>query len=134
MAPELILPSNYGLPFPQVSKEADMYAMGMVVYEVVTGVRPFGVEGFQPWESMFQVVGGKRPAKPDDVETAGFGRAIWDLVEKCWSQNPTERPRAWDARLRLSIAASMSSDIPQGRRIAVPLTRDVSTSSSVGRK
>ena len=130
MAPELMYPSRFGLHTSQVSREGDIFAFGMAMYEVVTGVRPFGVEGMRVEELMFVVMEGKRPARPEDLETAGFGNGVWDLVEMCWSQDRTQRPKTWDVRLRLTVAASMSSPVPPGRRIAVPPTRDVSTSAS----
>jgi len=131
MAPELIYPAKFNLPQSKVSREGDIYAFGMVIYEIVTGVRPFGIEGFRPEEVVFVVLDGKRPAKPEDVEAVGFGRAIWDLVEKCWLEDRMQRPKTWDVRLSLSIAASMSSPVPPGPRMAVSLTRGNSSSSMV---
>jgi len=61
MAPELIHESKYGSRRSRVSKEGDIYALGMVVYEVVTGVRPFGVENIKVEEIVRQVLSGARP-------------------------------------------------------------------------
>jgi len=36
MAPELLVPPKFGLDMCTPSKEADIYAMGMVIYEVRT--------------------------------------------------------------------------------------------------
>jgi len=44
MTPELIHPFGFGLKLSQLSKEGDVYAIGMAVYEIVTGVRPSGPE------------------------------------------------------------------------------------------
>jgi len=129
MAPELMYPSKFNLHRPQVSREGDIYAFGMTMYEVVTGVRPFAAEGKRREELMFVVMEGGRPAKPENLEAAGFGNGVWDLVEKCWSQDRTQRPGTWDVRLRLRVAASMSSDIPPGPRIEVQLARNISTRS-----
>ena len=52
------------------SKEVDMYAFGMVVYEVITGARPYGK--FKLTEIPVLTVQGMRPSKPDDLMPAGF--------------------------------------------------------------
>jgi len=129
MAPELVHPSKFGLHRPQLSREGDIYAFGMVIYEIVMGVRPFGMEGYRNWEVMFAVMEGKRPRKPENVEAVGFGGGVWDLVERCWREDRTKRPKTWDVRLGLAVAASLSSPVPPGPRIAVSLTWENSTSS-----
>lgn len=131
MAPELMYPSKFNLHTPQVSREGDIHAFGMAMYEVVTGVRPFGAEGMRIEELMFVVMEGRRPEKPDNAEAIGFGNGVWDLVERCWSQDRTQRPGTWDVRLRLRVAASMSSIVPPGPRIVVPLARNISTCSTI---
>lgn len=130
MAPELMYPSKFNLHNPHLSREVDIYAFGMSIYEVVTGVRPFVAEGMRKEELMFVVIEGGRPAKPANAEAIGFGNGVWDLMEKCWSQDRTQRPGTWDVRLRLRVAASLSSDAPPGPRIEIPLTRNISTCST----
>lgn len=44
MAPELLLPEDYGLPRCIPTKESDMYALGMVIYEA--GFHPLPVTIF----------------------------------------------------------------------------------------
>ena len=131
MAPELMYPSKFSLQSPRISREADVYAFGMAMYEVVMGVRPFGLEGMKHDELIFVVMEGERPMKPDDVETVGFGNGLWDLVEKCWSQDRTQRPSTLDVRLRLKVAASMAPTVPPGPRIRTSLARSMRTSATV---
>ena len=131
MAPELMYPSKFNLHTSQVSREVDIYAFGMAIYEVVAGVRPFGVEGMRHEELIFVVMEGGRPERPQNAEAVGFGNGVWDLVEKCWSQDRTQRPSTWDVRFRLRVAASMSSIVPPGPRIEVPMTRNISTCSAM---
>ena len=124
MAPELIYPTKFGLSRSQPSKEGDVYAFGMVVYEVVTGVRPFGVEGFRVEEVMCKVLDGVRPGKPENAGAIGFGGGVWGLVEACWSEDRTQRPRTGEVRQRVTVAASWSSTVAPGPMVAV---RQIST-------
>jgi len=129
MAPELIYPSKFGLPRLQLSREADIYAFGMVIYEVVMGVRPFGLENCRVEEVIFLVLDGKRPMKPENVETAGFGRGVWDIVERCWKEDRTQRPKISDVRLCLSVAATLSSSIPPVPRKPTSSSQENNSSS-----
>jgi serine/threonine protein kinase len=131
MAPELMHPTKFGLHSARVSREADIYAFGMSMYEVVTGVPPFAAEGISRMESIYVVIDGGRPAKPDNAKAIGFGNGVWDLVEKCWSQDRAQRPSTRDVLLRLSVAASLSSNAPPGPRIQIPQARDIDTCSTV---
>jgi serine/threonine protein kinase len=129
MAPELIYPSKFGLPCSQLSKEGDIYAIGMVVYEIVMGIRPFGVEGFRVEEVMYVVLDGARPARPGDPEDVGFGPGVWGLVEACWGEDRTQRPNIRDVRQCLTAAADLSPPIPPGPVIVVSPSREISTGS-----
>jgi serine/threonine protein kinase len=128
MAPELISPTQFDLHRKQVSREADIYAFGISMYEVVTGVRPFRMEGVRFDGMTLAVIEGRRPAKPNNAEAIGFGNGVWDLVEKCWSQDRAQRPSTWEVRLRLRVAAPLSSNDPPGPRIGV---RNIDTYSPV---
>ena len=77
MAPELL--SKGAKP----SKEADMYAFGMLVYEVIMGARPYLIQG-------------SRPTKRDQMP-AGFGQGTWEFAERCWDEDQARRPSAREA-------------------------------------
>ena len=126
MAPELICPPNFGLQRSQPSREADIYAFGMVVYEIVMGVRPFGMENFGANEVMWKVLKGTRPMKPVNAKTIGFGRGVWELVEECWSANRMGRPKARDVRGHLSAVATRSPTVGPGPAVYIPPTLDIS--------
>jgi serine/threonine protein kinase len=111
MAPELI--SEGAEP----SREADMYAFGMVVYEVVTGTRPFGHRNHV--ELPVLTLQGSRPYRPEDLVDAGFGHGTWEFAERCWDENPTLRPSAREVLVHFERVARTSRDVDPGPTIPV---------------
>ena len=87
MAPELLLSEKFGLKKGVPSKEADIYALGMTVYQVLTGKWPFYPK--REAEVMHAVIAGERPPKPENAEEIGI---VWDLLEECWREDRTKRP------------------------------------------
>lgn len=73
MAPELLHPRKFGLPYSRVSVQADIYPFGTLVYEVLTGRSPSSVEGFWQEEFTLHIIEGRRPSKPDKAGDIGFG-------------------------------------------------------------
>ena len=90
MAPELISPTDFGLEKGVSSKEADIYALGMTVYQVLTGQLPFFPR--REAEVKLAVILGERPPEPDDAEGIGMTGLAWDLLGKCWKEDRTARP------------------------------------------
>jgi serine/threonine protein kinase len=80
MAPELYETSEYSI-------KVDVYAYGMVVYEVLTGLEPFAE---LPNRAAIErkVTRGERPAIPPGVLT----QSVVDLIQACWAQDPDGRP------------------------------------------
>src|SRR5882762_4371998 len=56
---------------------------------------PFHQPG-QDFRVMFAVEKGKRPSRPSTeiCQMSGLDDGIWQLIESCWHQSPTERPSA----------------------------------------
>jgi hypothetical protein len=61
---------------------------GRSLIQVLTGEAPF----FGPFRSVFPVVGGLRPQKPNNAPSIGFSDHLWAFVEKCWDGDVGLRP------------------------------------------
>ncbi|KAK8838935.1 hypothetical protein M9Y10_032394 [Tritrichomonas musculus] len=78
MAPEIFISESY-------STSSDVYAFSIVVYCLITGLNPF--QECKLLEIIDKVSSGERPFIPEKVPSA-----YKKLIEKCWSQNPKDRP------------------------------------------
>jgi len=92
MSPELLYPENFGLKKSHLTKESDCYALGMVIYEVLSGQAPF-VPRRDP-EVVYMVLGGERPKRPEGDEGKLFTDQIWEVLQLCWKHQPSDRPNA----------------------------------------
>ncbi|KAK8864991.1 hypothetical protein M9Y10_010519 [Tritrichomonas musculus] len=78
LAPEILTDENY-------SKPGDVYAFGLIVYEIITGEKPF--KKFKFFQLMKSVINGYRPEIKEDVPNS-----YKELIEQCWSQKAEDRP------------------------------------------
>jgi len=99
IAPELLLPTKFGLEKRVLSKEADVYALGMTIYQVLSGKRPFLPR--RKARIMCAVISGERPAKPENAEEIGMTEVLWDLLKECWREDRTMRPNIPNTQRRL---------------------------------
>ena len=92
MSPELLYPEKFGLKHRRPTLGSDRYAMGMVIYEVLSGQAPFAT--FRDPEIIVLVLEGKRPERPKGEGGKLFASGVWEKLELCWKEQPDKRPNA----------------------------------------
>ncbi|KAF9787032.1 kinase-like domain-containing protein [Thelephora terrestris] len=103
-SPELFDPEEFGLTERRRTKSSDCYALGMAVYEVLSGKVPF--YDYQPDVVVVpKILDGDRPERP---RGPWFTDDIWDTLEWCWKPMPGDRPSAEDVLHRLRKASMPS--------------------------
>ena len=106
MSPELIAPGKFGLEKSRPTKPSDCYSLGMVVYETISGKKPYHET---PDAAVFlKVVEGERPHRCD-----GFLDGLWRIVEQCWTPQPNGRPSAEDVLQYLEVWSNPSIASPR---------------------
>ena len=90
MSPELLLPETFALKDSRPTKGSDCYALGMVIYEVLSGRLPF----FRCDETavILKVLQGERPRRPRGRKGVWFTANLWEMLGRCWKPPPDERP------------------------------------------
>ena len=88
MSPELLDPKSFSLTKSRLTRESDCYALGMVMYEVLSGQAPF----FPSTSPVSDVLRGERPARPEGAQGAWFTDDIWKMLESCWKPLADDRP------------------------------------------
>lgn len=90
MSPELIDRKRFNIDSSSRTKASDCYAFGMVMYEAMSGRRPF-YEETAAFSIAMRVLDGERPTR-DDV----FTDELWKVTERCWIAQPDGRPHVED--------------------------------------
>ncbi|KAJ7088049.1 kinase-like domain-containing protein [Mycena belliarum] len=100
MAPEMLHPTAFGLVNPARTRASDIYAFGCVCLELFTGHPPFHEAILCDASVMLQVIEGVRPRRP-----AGgvLPDEVWNIVQKCWAHNFSNRPGIADIVLELAM-------------------------------
>ena len=91
MSPELLNPEDFNTE-GRPTKESDCYALGMVIYEVLSGRAPFAPANAPP--VIWKVLNGQRPERPKGRERTLFTDDLWEILGLCWKQQPGERTSA----------------------------------------
>ena len=89
MSPELLDPETFGLKEGRPTTESDCYALGMTIYEVLSGQMPFTILNI--FVVCRKVLDGKRPERPQGDDGRYFTDDVWGVVERCWEHQPRDR-------------------------------------------
>jgi serine/threonine protein kinase len=110
MAPETILGGSL------LSISSDIYALGIIMWELATCQAPF--EGLPQDILIGRLSRGDRPKIPKHP-TPGFPTAYFELLQRCWSQNPELRPCASDVQLALSSMSPEAKVAAEAKAMAI---------------
>ena len=83
MAPEIFQGKKY-------TEKSDIYSFGMIMWEVMTGRRPFWDRNHDA-DLIIEILDGLRPPI---VTNAPEGYI--ELMKRCWHPDPEKRPAAWE--------------------------------------
>jgi len=84
MSPELLHPEGFGLESYRPTEESDRYALGMVIFETLSGQAPY-----TPNRASANSEG---PKRPDGIQGALFTDSVWGMLVLCWASRPDDRP------------------------------------------
>ncbi|KAJ7088461.1 kinase-like domain-containing protein [Mycena belliarum] len=114
LAPEIMDPSlrpdergdsnTSGTPdgVSSVTRESDVYAFGMLAYEMHARAPPFAAITWPP-SVIIKVVAGGRPDRPSVTQGPQLTDALWDLVQLCWAHEWERRPSADTVLATISV-------------------------------
>lgn len=107
-APELIRTISGEQGNMNITTESDVYAYGCVCLEVMIMLLALNCSagynwsqiftGQVPWHGymdafiVFQVLGDKRPPRPDSTAAGDLDDNMWNLIQGCWKTEPKDRP------------------------------------------
>ena len=119
MSPELLDPEKFDLKDGRQTKRSDCYALGMVIYEVLSRRLPFSRH--HKYAIIARILEGERPGRPGGEEGTWFTDDIWSTLDCCWRASPGDRPSVKGV-LQCLEEASMSWTPPSPHTAADPPT------------
>jgi len=125
------MPEKFGKKGVTPTPEADIYAFGLVIFQVLTGEIPF--RGVQHSALVYSVVlDEKRPDKPENASTIGLSDSLWDFTQRCWDGKMELRPEVGEVVTHLEEAVAnwtgLMPPCPQTKNVAYDPTEDTSDS------
>ncbi|GES88183.1 kinase-like domain-containing protein [Rhizophagus clarus] len=105
------------------TKAADIYSLGIIMWEILTGERPYKD---QPHDAhlAFKILDGLRPTIPE-----GTPNKYRNLMQKCWNRNPAERSTA--EKIKQKVINLKKSLNPNLKRLKGPVCNNGEDSSSL---
>ncbi|KAF8332885.1 kinase-like domain-containing protein [Amanita rubescens] len=92
--------------YPTRTQMSDVYAFGCLYYEIHFDSIPFSAK--PEFQIMTLVTRGTRPPR---IEEPFLSDVAWKMIQRCWVQEPSQRPRMKDVTesMDMSESASLSS-------------------------
>ena len=76
----------------EITPQVDVYAFGILLFEIFTGVKPIQAETV---ERIFYFILNE-PLNLEPLTSAGAPQSICDLVERCTAKKPADRPQGFE--------------------------------------
>ncbi|EPS97228.1 hypothetical protein FOMPIDRAFT_38408, partial [Fomitopsis schrenkii] len=92
MAPELHDPEALGLDSAAPTRESDIWAFSVTMWEVFAGEVPYPDARYDG-QIILKITKGQQPERPSgEVTLFGLSDAIWSMMMECWSHDRLKRP------------------------------------------
>lgn len=95
MSPELIEEGTY-------TEASDVYAFASLILEILSGQPPYYKLSYV--QAMIQITQQKKPS-PEDHQDLSSSSPLWELMQRCWSTLPADRPSIEEVRSSLERMA-----------------------------
>ncbi|KAH9475505.1 Serine/threonine/tyrosine-protein kinase HT1 [Psilocybe cubensis] len=112
-APELL---HFGLAVPDVTKYCDIYSLGGVMLQTITGRIPYE-NILLDVQVLMEVMKGRTPARPPE---ALLSDELWNLILSCWTKEPAARPEIGQLREYLHVIRYECSEEELSANIVFP--------------
>ena len=126
MSPERIAPEQFGFKNSRPTISSDCYALGMVIYETIGGNIPFHKDT-DLTVFMKVVVKGEHPPRG-----AKFATSLWEMLERCWTPKPSDRPSTEDVLRCLEMVSNLAEPTSPRTGGGTDEDEDSATNSSGG--
>jgi len=126
MAPELLMFSLLGsgeecMP----SKESDVYSLGLIAYQVLSGVLPYDSIQKEPLIAL-EITQGRRPPRPP-TDHQRLPDPVWKAIQRCWDGTPRSRPSIGSLYQTFAKSSGRPAQSPDDNSPLSPHTQGGST-------
>jgi serine/threonine protein kinase len=128
MSPELFVQEHSAYQGGQRTGASDCYALGMVIFEVLSDQIPFAP--YHDHAVQWEIGKGEHPERS---KRSWFTDELWEKLHLCWSFQPTNRPPIKDVFKFLGLLSPTWEPLPPDMKIGVVNTEDVPTIKPTGR-